>query len=140
MRRLRSEQGSVAVELALLAPVFALFLVVIIFAGRVAFAHQVLNAVAADAARAASISRTEAAAKSAAAQVARTGLTGQMTCISTAVSVDVSEFRRPVGTAASVSVTVACDVKAADLGVPFVESIRVDSSMSSPIDTYRERR
>lgn len=140
MRQARSERGSVAVELALVAPLFGLLLAFIIFGGRVAFAHQVVNAVATDAARAASISRTEASAKSAAAQVAQTGLAGQLTCTTAAVRVDVSGFRRPVGTAASVAVTVSCDVKAADLGVPLITSLRVESSMSSPIDTYRERR
>jgi Flp pilus assembly protein TadG len=136
----RSERGSVAVELALVAPAFALFLVFIIFGGRVAFSHQVVNAVAADAARAASISRTEEAAKTAAAQVAHTGLTGQISCVSTGVVVNTSGFRLPVGTPASVTVTVSCDVKAADLGMPFISSIRVESTMSSPIDTYRERK
>lgn len=136
----RDERGSVAVELVLWAPAFALFLVAIIFGGRVAFSHQVVNSVAADAARAASISRTEAAAKTAAAQVARTGLTGQVSCVSTGVVVNTSGFRLPVGTPATVTVTVSCDVKAADLGVPFIESIRVESTMSSPIDTYRTRR
>lgn len=138
--RWRSERGSVAVELALVAPAFALFLVFIIFGGRVAFSHQVVNSVAADAARAASISRTESAAKTAAAQVARTGLTGQISCVSTGVVVNTAGFRRPVGTPASVTVTVTCDVKAADLGMPIIESIRVESMMSSPIDSYRERR
>ena len=59
LRRLRlrqgpSERGSSVVEVVILAPALGLFLALIIAGGRVAVAHQAVEASAAEAARAAS--------------------------------------------------------------------------------------
>ena len=56
------------------------------------------------------------------------------------ISVDTSGFGSPVGTPASVRATVTCVVNLSDLAVPGVPGTRtVSASMSSPLDTYRER-
>ena len=71
LRRLRlrqgpSERGSSVVEVVILAPALGLFLALIIAGGRVAVAHQAVEASAAEAARAASIARTQGQAQASA--------------------------------------------------------------------------
>jgi hypothetical protein len=56
------------------------------------------------------------------------------------VTVDLDAFTAPPGTPAQVASTVTCQVDLADLAVPGVPgSHTVTATMSSPIDTYRER-
>ena len=52
------ERGSSVVEVVILAPALGMFVALIIAGGRVALSHQAVESAAADAARAASISRT----------------------------------------------------------------------------------
>ena len=58
-RRRRDERGSVAIEAAIGVPAFGLFVAMIILGGRVEIAKQAVEAAAYDAARAASIERTQ---------------------------------------------------------------------------------
>jgi hypothetical protein len=56
------------------------------------------------------------------------------------VSVDTSDFDVPVGTPGTVQVTVECRLNLADLAVPGVPGSRIiTASVSSPLDTWRER-
>jgi hypothetical protein len=56
------------------------------------------------------------------------------------VAVDTSEFNKAPGVPGSVDVTVSCRLYLSDLAVPGVPGSRVlTSTMSSPIDTWRER-
>lgn len=142
MRALRAdrERGSAAVEAVIGIPAFGLFVALIIIGGRVAVAHQGVEVAAADAARAASISRTQSRALDAATRAATTSLGGQgLACQSTAVSVDVTGFAAPVGTPASVRATVTCVVSLSDLAIPGSGSRTIRAAVSSPLDTYRER-
>ena len=125
----------------MLAPVVVAMLLLVIFGGRVALSRQAVQSAAADAARSASIARTASEAKTAAAKSASTGLANQgLSCVSTDVKVDVTGFSKPVGTAATVSVTVVCEVMTADLGlVGLPGTMRIDATMVSPLDVYRER-
>ena len=141
--KLHDERGSIPVETVIVVPALALFLLLIILGGRVAIARNAVEAAAADAARSASIARTAPAAHRSAAQRAASSLKNQaVTCSHTNVVVDVGGFSVPVGVAASVAVTVVCDVNVADLsgmaGLP--GTVRVESTMSSPLDTFRGRR
>jgi Flp pilus assembly protein TadG len=119
----------------------AAFILTIIFGGRVAVSHQVVQSAAADAARAASLARSADTAKSAGNKVATASLNNQsLNCAKTNVAIDTSGFAKPVGTAANVSVTVICSVEIADLGlVGLPGSMQVSATMVSPLDTYRER-
>ncbi len=103
MRRLRrDERGSAAIEAAIGVPAFLLFVALIIGAGRVAIARQAVEAAAAEAARSASIERTQTAAARAAGDAAAATLSNQqLQCLSTVVAVDTSGFAVPVGTPAS---------------------------------------
>jgi Flp pilus assembly protein TadG len=132
------------VELVILAPALLMFLVLAIYAGRVAMARQSVHAAAADAARSASIARTEATAVGQASAAAEATLASEgLRCAGTQVHLDTSAFRTAAGTAAVVSVTVRCTVDLTDLtglGVPGVPGSRdVAATATSPLDTYRER-
>lgn len=134
------ERGSSVVEVVILAPALGLFLALIIAGGRVALAHQAVEASAAEAARAASIARTQGQAGADARTAATSSLASQSTrCVSTSVSVDTSGFATPVGTPASVSATVACQVDLAGLLPGLPGSMTITATMRSPLDTYRER-
>lgn len=139
--RCRDERGSAAIEAAIGLPAFILFVGLIIAGGRLAIAHQALQSAAADAARTASIARNAGEADSAAKREAETSLHNQrLACRSSQVSVDTSGFRVPTGQPADVTVTVSCRVDLADLSVPGVPGSRlIRATMSSPIDSWRER-
>ena len=140
--RRERERGSAAVELAMWTPAMGLFVVAIIFGGRVAVGHQAVQTAAADAARAASIARTASSARAVARTYAAATLANEgLACVTTNVAVDVSAFSAPVGTPGVVRATVVCDVAVGDLGLPGVRgTVRVEATMASPLDTYRERK
>lgn len=138
----RSERGSAAIEAAVGVPAFALFVGLILFGGRTAVTHQAVESAAADAARAATIERTGAAARTAAQDAASVSLANQdIECLAIDVAVDVSEFARPVGQPASVTVSVTCRLDLSDLSVPGVPGSRaVKATITSPVDTWRQRQ
>ncbi len=140
-RRPHGDRGSAAVEIALLAPLLGSLVLVVIFGGRLALARQTVQAAAADAARAASIARTASQAEQSAGQIAHATLANQgVTCATAAVQVDTSGFATPVGTPATLTVTVVCDLATADLSVPLPGHIQVSATSSSDLDLYRGRR
>jgi Flp pilus assembly protein TadG len=130
------ERGSAVLEAVIGAPVIILLLVTLIGAARVANAHQIVADAAGDAARAGSTTRSAAAARMAASQVASASLTGRgLSCSPMAVSVDTSNWR-PGG---NVGVTLTCTVQLADLGVPILGGSRsVVARGAAVIDTYRQ--
>ncbi|MDI9629439.1 MAG: pilus assembly protein [Acidobacteriota bacterium] len=137
----RNERGSAALEAVIAIPAFLLFVALVIAAGRVAVARQAVQTAAAEAARQASIARSasEAIAK------AQTG--GQQTladqglqCVHAAVDLDTSGFAVPVGTPASVSATVTCQVDLSGIAIPGLPgSLTIESTVHSPLDTFRGR-
>ena len=135
------ERGSASLEMVILAPALLLVLAVLVFAGRLALAQQAVTAAAADAARTASIQRTPTAATTAARASATSGLTAQgLSCAAVDVRVDAGAFAAPVGVPATVSARVECTVNLADLAIPLISgSTVVSATMTSPIDTWRER-
>lgn len=144
-RRVRSrcgprERGSSVVEVVILAPALGLLLALTIAGGRVAVAHQAVEASAADAARSASIARTQAQASADARSAADTSLREQGThCVSTTIEIDSTGFAAPVGTPATVGATVTCRVDLAGLLPGLPGSIAIRATVRSPLDTYRER-
>lgn len=141
MTRLRGERGSVTLEAVILIPAFLLFVALVIAAGRVAVARQGVQTAAAEAARQASIARTagEATAK-AQAGAQQTLADQQLRCLSSSVVTDTSGFAAPVGTPASVSATVTCQVDLAGVAIPGLPgSLTITASFQSPLDTFRGR-
>jgi Flp pilus assembly protein TadG len=140
MRR-RDERGSAAIEAAIGVPAFALFVGLIIFGGRTASTHEALQSAAADAARSASLARDAQIASTAAREAAIASITNQQIgCSGIDVSVDTTDFNKQPGVPGSVEVRVSCRLDLSDLAVPGVPGSRVlHATMSSPIDTWRER-
>ncbi len=137
------EQGSAVLEAAVGAPALLLFVALILMAGRVAIAHQAVESAASEAARTASVARTQGEAEHDATDAAANTLNSQhLRCVSSRVTVDTTGFAAPVGTPAMVTATVHCAVNLADLSVPGIpgnRTLTVTATMSSPLDTYRER-
>jgi len=140
-RRPDRERGSAVIEAVIGVPAFMLFVLLIVFAGRVAIAHQGVQSAAADAARSASIARTQGAAQTAGDTAAATSLANQhVNCTVTTISVDTTGFASPVGTPAKVMASVSCQVNLSDIWLPGVPGTKtITATMSSPLDTYRER-
>ncbi len=135
------ELGSASLEAVLLTPALLAFLLVAVYGGRVAMARQSLHAAAADAARSASIARTESTAlTSARASAVATLASEGVPCLRTQVDLDTSAFSSPVGAKGTVAATVTCTVDLTDLVAPGVPGSRVmTATVTSPLDTYRER-
>ena len=61
-------------------------------------------------------------------------------CSAIDVAVDTTDFNKQPGVPGSVNVTVSCRLDLSDLAVPGVPGSRVmRATMSSPLDTWRER-
>lgn len=137
----RDDRGSLSLELVILGPGILLFILLVIFAGRVALAGQSVQQAADEAARSASIARTQGEASSTAAAAARTTLSQQdLDCSSLTVKVNTSGFSTAVGQSATVSATVTCNVRTGDLALPGAPGTRrMTATAISPLDTYRER-
>lgn len=135
------DRGSAAVEVVLLAPVLLAMIALVIFGGRVALARQALSAAAFDAARAASLERTAAAARTAARQAADVVLdVHSLQCSGDDLRLDLTGFGRSVGEGAEVRVDLRCAVAVGDLSLPGLPGqITVAAQATSPIDRYRER-
>ena len=141
MTRPRGERGSVTLEAVILIPAFLLFVALVIAAGRVALARQGVQTAAAEAARQASIARTAGEATTKAQAGAQQTLADQqLRCLSSSVVTDTSGFAAPVGTPASVSATVTCQVDLAGVAIPGLPgSLNITASFQSPLDTFRGR-
>ena len=140
-RRLRSDEGSVAIEAAIVLPSLIMFLCLAIAGGRLVTSGAKIDSAAEDAAREASIHRTAAAAQSAAQTAAAESLNDQgITCTSTSVSINTGGLSVPVGQVGTVTVTVTCTVNLSDLLLPGVPGARtLTSTATSVVDQYRQR-
>lgn len=140
MRKTDRERGSEAIEAAIGIPAFMLFVALIMAGGRLAIAHQSVESAAADAARSASIVRSQGEAHGAATSAAASSLSNQgLDCVSHTVNVDTSGFVVPVGTAGTVTVTVSCVVNLSDVAVPGLPGTQtITSTIVSPVDKHRE--
>ncbi|MGF0118783.1 TadE/TadG family type IV pilus assembly protein [Promicromonospora sp. Marseille-Q5078] len=135
------ERGSMSVELVILLPVLLLCLAAIGLGARIWTANLAVNSAATEAARTASIARTQPEAIRMATDGATATLANQdVGCLSTTVDVDTSGFAAPAGTPASVTARVTCVVNLAGLDLPGIPTRKtVTSTVTSPLDTYRER-
>jgi Flp pilus assembly protein TadG len=135
------EQGSVSVELALLAPALLLLLSFAVVAGRTQVAEGAVSEAARAAAREASLARDDVtAAALAGAQADRTLAAQDLRCESTSVDIDTTGFQDPPGQPGDVTVSITCVVGMADLLAPGLPgSVTVEASFTSPVDAYRER-
>ncbi|WP_052391162.1 TadE/TadG family type IV pilus assembly protein [Streptomyces sp. NRRL B-24484] len=139
--RLR-DRGSLSLEAAILAPVLLTALLVAVAAGRIHIAEGAVDAAARNAARAASLVRDPNTARSEGSRIAQQTLQDQgHTCTSLQVDVPTAGFSAPLGTPASVTVTVTCQLNLADLTIPgFPGTKTITAHFTSPIDPYRGRQ
>lgn len=139
--RLRSDEGSAAIEAAIILPSLIMFLCLAIAGGRIVTSGSKIDSAAEDAAREASIHRTAAAAQSAAQTAAAESLNDQgIKCASTSVRINTGGLSVPVGQVGTVTVTVTCTVNLSDLLLPGVPGARtLTSTATSVVDRYRMR-
>lgn len=134
-RALSGDRGSVAVELAVVAPAFLILMLLVVFAGRVSEADGNVQRAASEAARAASLRQHPADGAADARAVAEANLAAAgVPCAELAVEVDTEDFRA----GGSVAVTVVCSTSMADvtlLGVPGERTFQARAV--EVIDRYR---
>jgi Flp pilus assembly protein TadG len=131
------DAGGVTAEVAVLAPMLVLCMLFVVLAGRVGQAEQDVTQAAAEAARAASLSRGADAA-AAANRSARSNLTATGTACR-ALDVEVTGAATTPGASVRVSVTCAVDLRS--VAVPGLPRERtVSASAVEVIDTYRGGR
>ncbi|WP_406368410.1 pilus assembly protein [Streptomyces sp. NBC_00647] len=137
----RRDDGSVAIEAAIVLPSLIMFLCLAIAGGRIVTSSAKVDAAAEDAAREASIHRTAASAQSAARAAAAESLNDQgIACSSTSVHVNTGGLSVPVGQVGTVTVTVSCTVQLSDLLLPGAPGARtLTSTATSVVDLYRQR-
>lgn len=140
-RRLRGDEGSAAIEAAIILPAMIMFLCMAIAGGRIVTSGAKIDAAAEDAAREASIHRTVGAAQAAAHAAAAESLNDQgITCASTSVAINTGGLNVPVGQVATVTATVTCTITLSDLLLPGVPGAKtLESTATSVVDMYRQR-
>ena len=127
--------GSVAVELAVIAPGLVALLLLVVLAGRVAQAEGDVRRAASAAARAASLRQDPAAAEDAAREAAAANLgAAGVSCGSLDMAVDTSRF----SAGGTVAVTVRCTASMADVSLLGVPGSRTFGARSvEVVDRYR---
>ena len=137
----RQDRGSLSLETAILAPVLLGFLMLVVAAGRIHLADNTLDDAARNAARAASLERDAATAQAQGNQAAQQTLQDQgLHCSSLTVDVPGQGFQTAIGTPASVTVTITCQLQLSDLLVPGLPGTKpITASFTSAIDPYRGR-
>ena len=135
------QAGNAVVELAPVALVLIIFLVLAITAGRVIIARNAIADAAREAARQASIARSPAQAQAGALASARSVLASDHLDCSPQVTVNTAGFTIPPGTPAQVTVQVTCDVRLSGLTlIPGIPGSRpLTAAFTSPLDLYRAR-
>ena len=116
-RRREGERGSAAIEAAIGATAFVLFIAMIIAGGRIAMAYQAVEAAASEAARSASIARTQGEAEARPVGATASLANQHVRASRSSVSVDTSGFAA-LGTPARVTATVSCVVDLSDVAIP----------------------
>lgn len=134
-QRLHDERGSIAVEVAVIAPALVFLMLLVVYAGKVSEADGNVERAASDAARAASLRQYPGDATTDAQDTAAANLTAAgVPCLTLTTNVDTDDFA-PGGT---VTVTVRCEASMEDvtlLGVPGRRTFT--ATAVEVIDTYR---
>ena len=134
----RPDVGAVSTELAVLTPLLIGFMLLVLFAGRVAQAEADVAHAAHEAARAASLRGDPQAAVIAAEETAAANVAeGGVSCRRLDVTVDTSAF----AAGGWVTVTVSCEASFADLATLAVPgNRRFTARATAVIDTHRANR
>ncbi len=129
--------GAASTELVLVMPVLIAFLSLVVVAGRLTDAKGDVVSAASDAARAASLQATPAAAVAEAEAIAAASVAGEGIECSGGVTVDI-DFIPAFERGATVHATVACDVQTGDLALLDLPGVvTVTEQAWEPIDAHR---
>lgn len=130
------DNGLMALELAILAPVILVMLLLVVAFGRVTHGRALVDQSAAAAARAASLAASPGQASADGAQTAQDTLArAGLSCSAASVSVDTGAFR-PGG---QVTATVRCTADLSELALTGLPgSIALVASATSPIEALRD--
>ena len=134
MTRLRADDGTLAVEAAIVAPVLLVLMLLVVYAGRAASTDADVRSAAARAARAASLTGDLAAAEAAATDIAVANLaTAGIACATTDIRVTAD-----IRAGGTVTVAVGCEVSNTDLAMLAVPGTRWSTATATQVvDTYR---
>jgi len=141
-RRRWSDRGAVTLEVAILAPALLAMVSLAIYAMRLQVADEAVAFAAHDAARIASLARTEPDAIRQGHDTAlATLLREDLPCLGQPnVTINAQQFNNPVGETAVVSAVVSCTLRLSDLGLPGVPGTKViTATFASYLDQYRSR-
>jgi Flp pilus assembly protein TadG len=129
------------VELVIIVPGLIMILGLLLAGSRIWLSRAVADDAAYSAARAASLARSPGAAQSDGVSQGLAALDRRgLDCRDRRVSVDTSGFAVAVGTPATITASVTCDVDLSDLLVPGLPgSMRLTGSGAAALDTYRAR-
>lgn len=134
-RSTAADQGSAAVELVLATPLLVLVLLTVVALGRLADARLIVADAAHQAARAASLARTDTDAHASAQHIANTTLTNaHSACTHPYVTIDTDDLTPGSSTAAIVT----CTADLSDLthiGMP--GTVTITGTAHSPVDRFR---
>jgi Flp pilus assembly protein TadG len=134
MRR-RTERGSLAVEMAMIAPGLLMIFGLIFAYGRAAGVNGTLESGTRDGARSATMARSYDEAVARARQAVADAITGTPQACQNSLDVTVSQNFQP---GEAITVTATCTYGLDDLGLPGAPgSIRPESSFTSMLDPYR---
>jgi len=153
------DAGLASIELVILLPAFVLLVLLATYLGRTNLAQSSIDGAAQDAARAASLQRSEANAVAAAQQAAEATLDAEAVlgskasqspspCVPGTVTATITNatptdpFQTPLGIPSRVDIKVSCTVYLSDLvfpGLPVSGNVTMTSTFSSPIDDFRVR-
>jgi Flp pilus assembly protein TadG len=134
MTRWRDQDGTLAVEAALVAPVLLVLMLLVVYAGRAAQTDTDVRSAAARAARAASLTGDLTSAETAANEIAAANLaTAGIDCRTTDITVAAD-----IRAGGTVTVQVGCEVSNTDLAMLAVPGTRWSTATATQVvDTYR---
>lgn len=131
---MRRDDGSIAVETAIVAPVLLVLMLLVVYAGRASQADADVRVAAARAARAASTAADPATAVTLAETTADTNLaTAGVNCQTVTTTVDIGDFRA----GGMVSVNVNCQVSNADIALLAVPGSRWSTATATQVIDVR---
>ena len=137
------QQGSMSVELAVIAPALVLLLLLVAAAGRVVEAQGHIDGAARDAARAASLAGSSGQAVQLAQQAAQGDLGASSWCVGGSVRAPVIGFPSAgqlVGPGSDVRVTVTCDVNMSPFRLlGFGATMHFSGTGIAPLDPFTSR-
>lgn len=134
--RRRDDTGLMALEMAILAPLTIVMLLVVVAFGRVTHGRTTVDQAAAAAARAGSLARSPGQADSDGAQAAQDTLAGAgQSCATFSIDIDTTAFR----SGGQVTAVVVCTVDLSSLALTGLPgALTLHASATSPIETLRD--